>query len=162
MPITFGSLEELKEFVVEFQVKDTRREGLTQSKTASRVVPDQVIATVSKPSQVKSSASSVKSSNVRKQAKAPASTTDQPVVTLTSKIQEVIRGFIDRKEEFTANDIYFKLYKIEPSVNKQSVITSVLKQMNTTFSDIKAGEKPGNGPRPVKVYYPAGSKKSKK
>lgn len=81
-------------------------------------------------------------------------------VSLTDMIRGSIDGFISKKQAFTANSIYDDLSKKNPSVNKQSVITSVLKQMNTTYSDMERGEQPGNGPRAVKVYYPKGAKKA--
>jgi Fe2+ or Zn2+ uptake regulation protein len=74
--------------------------------------------------------------------------------TLTSKIQDTIQKFVNAKKEFTANDIYDDLSKREKDVNKQSVITSVLKQMNSQFANISVSERPGAGPRPVKVYRP--------
>jgi hypothetical protein len=75
-------------------------------------------------------------------------------VTLTSRIQDVIREFISQRREFTASDVYEALAKQDDSINKQSVITSVLKQMNTTFNEVSVEERPGAGPRPVKVYMP--------
>jgi hypothetical protein len=72
--------------------------------------------------------------------------------TLTAKIQDTIQKFLNGKQSFTANDIYTDLSKREKGVNKQSVITSVLKQMNSTFSSVTVKERPGAGPRPVKVY----------
>lgn len=74
--------------------------------------------------------------------------------TLTSKIQAAIQNFVSHRKAFTANDVYAELSKKDKSINKQSVITSVLKQMNTTFSKVSVKERPGQGPRPVKVYTP--------
>ncbi len=74
--------------------------------------------------------------------------------TLTGKIRATIQTFLDHKKSFTANDIYADLSQRDKTVNKQSVITSVLKQMNSTFKTIPVTERPGNGPRPVKLYNP--------
>ncbi len=74
---------------------------------------------------------------------------------LTGKIQTTIQSFITKKQAFTANDIFTALSKRDKTVKKQSVITSVLKQMKTTFATVKVTEQPGAGPRPVKVYKPA-------
>lgn len=73
---------------------------------------------------------------------------------LTAKIQDTIQKFISNRIPFTANDIYEDLVKRDKTVNKQSVITSVLKQMKTSFDFISVEERPGAGPRPVKVYLP--------
>ena len=74
--------------------------------------------------------------------------------TLTGKIQATIQKFLDSKKAFTANDIYADISQRDKAVNKQSVITSVLKQMNSTFKQIKFVERPGAGPRAVKQYTP--------
>ncbi|MBK8190624.1 MAG: hypothetical protein IPK79_09280 [Vampirovibrionales bacterium] len=71
---------------------------------------------------------------------------------LTSKIQGAIQKFIDQKQAFTANDVYAEVARRNRDVNKQSVITSVLKQMKSTYQNISVSERPGAGPRPVKVY----------
>ncbi|MBY0403865.1 MAG: hypothetical protein K2X66_08195 [Cyanobacteria bacterium] len=74
--------------------------------------------------------------------------------TLTAKINETIQKFVTGKKKFTANDIFDDLAKREKGVNKQSVITSVLKQMNNHFQAVSVSEQPGAGPRPVKLYTP--------
>lgn len=71
---------------------------------------------------------------------------------MTSKIQVAIDKFIDQKSAFTANDVYAEVARRNRDVNKQSVITSVLKQMKSTYQHIPVSERPGAGPRPVKVY----------
>ena len=81
-------------------------------------------------------------------------------ISLTDLIKGSIDGFVSKKQSFTANSIYDDLVKKNPKVNKQSVITSVLKQMNSTYSSMDRGEQAGNGPRAVKVYYPKGAKKA--
>ena len=72
--------------------------------------------------------------------------------TLTAQIIDAIQKHLTKKSSFTANDIYAIVSKNNDAVNKQSVITSVLKQMNSTFSHISVTERRGNGPRPVKLY----------
>ena len=75
--------------------------------------------------------------------------------TLTAKIKSTIQQFLNSNKAFTANDIYDSMSKQHKGINKQSVITSVLKQINTSFSNVKVTERPGAGPRPVKLYNPA-------
>ncbi|MBY0450766.1 MAG: hypothetical protein K2X01_09110 [Cyanobacteria bacterium] len=98
-----------------------------------------------------------KKANPLKAVKAPKGKSSQAKASgsLTIKIKGVIERFIKDKKAFTANDVYDDLSKIEKDINKQSVITSVLKQMKTNFATVKVAEKAGSGPRPVKVYQPA-------
>jgi hypothetical protein len=77
-------------------------------------------------------------------------------ISLTSKIQQAIQERLNKDLSFTANDIADDLQEAEPNVpiNKQSIITSVLKQMNSTFASVEVDLVAGNGPRPVKLYNP--------
>jgi len=146
MPITFDTLDELKAFTRTFRLEEkasgnghalfvapaeervSRRRG-RPAKTEKSVKrgPKPKLSTVSKPKREKGE-------------------------TLTAKIQDAIRKYLNSNRSFTANDIYDDLAKTNPQINKQSVITSVLKQMNTTFKTVSVTERPGNGPRAVKLY----------
>jgi hypothetical protein len=210
MPITFDSLDELKDFYRNFklseeraatasaattlaapqknQVQEKRKPGRppkvekiggVSPKTEKKAATKQATAKTAKPSVKSLPKKAVKSAAKKgqpvKQAKAvvgKAGTAKNGKVkpdavqekrpkgrpkaagTLTSKIQDTIQKFLNNRREFTANDIFEDLSKREKDVNKQSVITSVLKQMNSSFSNVKVTERPGAGPRPVKVYIP--------
>ncbi|MEM0951655.1 MAG: hypothetical protein AAGI66_05870 [Cyanobacteria bacterium P01_H01_bin.74] len=91
----------------------------------------------------------------RKNNKARVPVTKLP--SLTKRIQNAINTRVAQNQSFTATDIYNDLITDKASsdpINKQSVITSVLKQMNSTYADIEVEFVPGNGPRPVKLYNP--------
>jgi hypothetical protein len=145
MPITFDSLEDLKAFCREFGVKAEKPETVA---TVAPVLLEMEAPKVRKPRVLKAEL-----------AQAPATKPERTrrpkgEETLTAKIQRIIQQFIDKRKEFTANDVYGQLVQKEPGVNKQSVITSVLKQMNSHFKNISFEERPGAGPRNVKVYMP--------
>ena len=73
--------------------------------------------------------------------------------TLTEKIRNQIETFMKSNTKFTANDVYDAMVKSgHKDLNKQSVITSVLKLMKSAYKYIKVKEIPGNGPRLVKLY----------
>lgn len=146
MPITFDTLDELKAFTRNFRLEEkangngygllvapaeergSRRRGRpAKTELSVKRGPKPKLSEVSKPKREKGE-------------------------TLTSKIQDAIRQYLNTNRSFTANDIYADLAKTNPQINKQSVITSVLKQMNTTFKTISVTERPGNGPRAVKLY----------
>ncbi|MDX2084668.1 MAG: hypothetical protein SFZ03_04695 [Candidatus Melainabacteria bacterium] len=200
MPITFGSLEELKEFMQAFQFQsggngskkstsvmeappqntvslaevpahEPKKRGRKPGSVSAKATVGKMVRTPEKPKKSAESSKLVKLPKAAKvakvvSAKAPSkpgktkgtATTEKKSSrgegTLTGKIQTVIQELISNRQSFTANDIYAILSEKDTTVNKQSVITSVLKQMNTTFEKIKVSERPGNGPRPVKVYLP--------
>lgn len=106
-----------------------------------------------KPAAKKTTKPALKKAPPKAAAKKPAAPKNNGA-TLTGKIRGTIQSFLDNKKSFTANDIYADLSQRDKTVNKQSVITSVLKQMNSTFKTIPVTERPGNGPRPVKLYNP--------
>lgn len=159
MPITFDTLEELKAFYQAFSLNETgtshkqsgyiaeaepeqpqpkkrgRKPGSSLNKTAVAQLP---LKRGPKPASLKNAAE-LKPKRDKSN-------------TLTAKIQNAIRGFLSANNSFTANDIYAILAKKDSTINKQSVITSVLKQMNSTFSEVSVTERAGNGPRPVKLY----------
>ncbi|WP_373532280.1 hypothetical protein [Vampirovibrio sp.] len=161
MPITFDTLEELKAFYRAFSLDEVvtprRQSGLDVAAEPEQAEPKK---RGRKPGSTLSKAAVVKLPLKRgpkpKPASAKKAVESKPKRdksnTLTAKIQNAIRGFISADNSFTANDIYAILAKKDNTINKQSVITSVLKQMNSTFSEITVTERPGNGPRPVKLY----------
>jgi hypothetical protein len=181
MPITFDSLEELKAFSKAFKLTNARgvkEAGLSLEAAAPKKrgrKPKAAQATTEapkkrgrKPKAAKLAEVAVKGKRGRKpgstnkttvkgmaKSTAPKAKRVRTGETLTVKIQNAIQNKIQGKQEFTANDIFKMLSTKDPSVNKQSVVTSVLKQMNSTFATIPVGEKAGMGPRPVKVYRPA-------
>lgn len=161
MPITFDTLDELKAFYRAFSLEEKAGNGRTKASAARDT--------------------DFEDSQPKKRGRKPGSTLNKGTVismpskrgpkpkagvkkaaeskpkrdksnTLTAKIQNAIRGFMNNGNSFTANDIYAVLAKKDSDINKQSVITSVLKQMNSTFSEVSVTERPGNGPRPVKLY----------
>lgn len=157
MPITFDTLDELKAFYRAFNLEENAGNGRTHKAATTGVEnglpkkrgrkPGVKMALV-KPALKrgpKPKATSLKKAVEPKQKRDKSNT-------LTAKIQNAIRVFLDNGKSFTANDIYDVLAKKEPAINKQSVITSVLKQMNSTFKHIAVTERAGNGPRPVKLY----------
>jgi hypothetical protein len=163
MPITFDTLAELKAFYRDFrlvekagkgisitgigegeegEVERPRRRGRPPGKKAAQIAVKVAGKRGRKPKALQEKAASKRGPRADKGE------------TLTSKIQKSIQGFLDANQSFTANDVYDDLSKKDSSVNKQSIITSVLKQMNSTFKHIPVTERPGNGPRPVKLYNP--------
>lgn len=150
MPITFDTLDELKAFYRSFRLDETGGNGrapeLTVRTQGKRGRKPGSKLTVSKPGAKRGPKPKMKV--VAKKAATPKGDT------LTSKIRGTIQKFLDANRSFTANEIYDDLVQRDNTVNKQSVITSVLKQMNSTFKTIAVTERPGNGPRPVKLYNP--------
>jgi BRCT domain type II-containing protein len=160
MPITFDTLEELKAFYQAFSLNET---GTSHKQSAITIEAEtdqtQRLKRGKKTgSSIHKEASIVKLPLKHGPKPANANKASEPKPkrdksnTLTAKIQNAIRGFLNANNSFTANDIYAILAKKDAAVNKQSVITSVLKQMNSTFSEISVTERAGNGPRPVKLY----------
>jgi hypothetical protein len=158
MPITFDTLDELKAFMNRFHLQEKQTgKNLSNEENVWDVQVGRK-AKMSKPGRrgkmlaLETEVSSGKRGRKPKlQAKAPQSKRERGE-TLTAKIQESVRKALGRNQSFTANDIYDDLIKRNPEINKQSVITSVLKQMNSTFSTISVSECAGKGPRPVKLY----------
>ncbi|HEY9745139.1 MAG TPA: hypothetical protein V6C99_02860 [Oculatellaceae cyanobacterium] len=154
MPITFDTLAELKAFYRDFALVESSRSGRKSSAgvlTEPEENEELPRRRRGRPPGKKSE--KAKSKAVTAQKKGTRSRAAQGE-TLTSKIQASIQSFLDAGRSFTANDVYDDLSKKDSSVNKQSVITSVLKQMNSTFQHVAVTERPGNGPRPVKLYNP--------
>jgi hypothetical protein len=162
MPITFDTLQELKEFYRVFKLEEKAAKGITAA-TLPQIREEKPrrgrpagykVATVPKTEPAKRGRKPgiQKAMQEKKSMEKPVKLKRDKEGTLTSKIQATIRKFIDTKSTFTANDVYNDLAKRESDINKQSVITSVLKQMNSTFKDISVTERAGNGPRPVKLY----------
>jgi hypothetical protein len=157
MPITFDTLDELKAFYRAFSLEEKAGNGRTQKASITSLEDEQpkkrgrkpgVKMALVKPALKRGPKPKVAS---LKKAAEPKQKKDKSN-TLTAKIQNAIREFLSKNGSFTANDIYDVLAKKEPAINKQSVITSVLKQMNSTFKQIAVTERAGNGPRPVKLY----------
>jgi hypothetical protein len=71
---------------------------------------------------------------------------------LTDRIRTVIDKHLANGKEFSANSVYDEIAKKDKDVNKQSVITSVLKQMTSNYTQVKWAERQGNGPRKIKMY----------
>lgn len=169
MPITFDTLDELKEFYLAFNLqsagsaKRAKTAGFDESGNGLEEPEEKRQRRGRRPQALKAAMEEEPKKRGRavvvapRQVKASVSTKleksrkDQGE-TLTSKIQNAIQSFLDKGESFTANDVYAVLAKRNANVNKQSVITSVLKQMNGKFGDVSVTERPGNGPRPVKLY----------
>ena len=152
MPITFDTLDELKAFYRTFRLEETAGNGkallaapaIEEEKIAKRGRPGRKPGiTVEKPAAKR---------GPKPKAKAEIAPKREKGETLTSKIQDAIQKYLNSNRTFTANNIYDDLAKRDDSINKQSVITSVLKQMNSTFNTVSVSERPGNGPRPVKLY----------
>lgn len=157
MPITFDTLDELKAFYRAFSLEEKAGNGYKKSVALQEPEDEQPKKRGRKPG--------VKMALVKpalKRGPKPKGVSAKKAIepkpkrdksnTLTAKIQNAIRVFLDKGNSFTANDVYDVLSKKEPAINKQSVITSVLKQMNSTFKQIAVTERAGNGPRPVKLY----------
>lgn len=151
MPITFDTLDELKAFTRSFRLEEKAGNGkalyaalAVEERTSQRGRPGR------KPG-VKIEKIAGKRGPKPKAIKAAAPKREKGE-TLTAKIQESIQKCLNVSRSFTANDIYDDLAKNNDGINKQSVITSVLKQMNSTFKSVAVTERPGNGPRPVKLY----------
>lgn len=154
MPITFDTLDELKAFYRAFSLEEKVGNGRSQkTAVADREEDAQPKKRGRKPG-VKNALA--KSAPLKRGPKPKAAAEPKPKRdksnTLTAKIQNAIRDFLSADKSFTANDVYDVLAKKDSTINKQSVITSVLKQMNSTFKQIDVTERPGNGPRPVKLY----------
>lgn len=158
MPITFDTLDELKAFYRSFRIEEKSGNGhfrlyapaVEVEKVSKRGRPGR------KPGRPKLADKLAVKRGPKPRAIMAAKLTAKPKRekgdTLTSKIQESIRKCLSASRSFTANDIYDDLARQNPGINKQSVITSVLKQMNSTFKTTSVTERPGNGPRPVKLY----------
>jgi len=150
MPITFDTLEELKAFTRTFRLDEKAANALL----AAPSVQKEKTSSNGKPG--RKAALKIEKPAAKRGPKPKASIAPKPKrekgETLTSKIQDAIRKYLNSNGSFTANDIYDDLVKTNPKINKQSVITSVLKQMNSTFKTISVTERAGNGPRPVKLY----------
>jgi hypothetical protein len=165
MPITFDTLDELKEFCLTFPLS-----GKAVTAGRPKSIPSyEPKASVAAPVEIKRRGRTPKAEvavEAPKRGRGPAIRTPKAAVkaegskrskgeTLTAQIQAAIQAFLDKKESFTANDVYAVLSKRNAGINKQSVITSVLKQMNGKFQHVAVTERPGNGPRPVKLYNAA-------
>jgi hypothetical protein len=150
MPITFDTLEELKAFTRSFNLNEKAASTLL---TAPSITEKQN-GSNGKPG--RKPGAKIEKMAATRAPKAKANMATKPKrekgETLTSKIQDAIRNYLNANKSFTANDIYDVLAKSDANINKQSVITSVLKQMNGTFKTVSVTERPGNGPRPVKLY----------
>lgn len=146
MPITFDTLDELKAFYRTFRLDEDGKgsRGRRSAAPGLRVRGEKGLKRGPK------RGSQGRASAVVKVKKAPVDKT----ATLTFKIRAAIQSFLDAGRSFTANDVYDELVRRGYTVNKQSVITSVLKQMNSTFKTIRVTERAGNGPRKVKLYNP--------
>lgn len=151
MPITFDTLDELKAFTRSFRLEEKAGNGnglhaapAVEEKISHRGRPGR------KPG-VKIDQPAAKR-GPKPKAVASAAPKREKGETLTFKIQESIQKCLNAGRSFTANNIYDDLAQRDDGINKQSVITSVLKQMNSTFKTVAVTERPGNGPRPVKLY----------
>lgn len=157
MPITFDTLDELKAFYRNFRLEEKGGNG--HARLVAPAVEVEKVSKRGRPSK-KAAIQKVADKPAAKRGPKPKAASALKAVkpkrekgeTLTSKIQDSIRKFLDSNRSFTANDVYDDLAKRDSSINKQSVITSVLKQMNSTFKHISVTERAGNGPRPVKLY----------
>ena len=159
MAITFSTLEELEEFYDRFELKSERprRAKRVQTTETESVVPVASAEVTEAPRRGRKKAEP--SSSAKPAVKAPVKRA-RPEVTLTSRVEKVIDQKFGNKQAFTANDVYDFLSKKDKEIKKQSVITSVLKQMTTNpkFKGTKSENRPGKGPRPVKLYIPTGAK----
>jgi hypothetical protein len=169
MPITFDTLEELKEFCQSFNLEGGKRlkaavakqmqddEEAPAPKKRGRKPNAEKAMPVAPSKNGRSSRMNAEDLAPKRKGR-PAAVTklEKPKrdksQTLTAKIQTAIQNYVDKGNSFTANDIYAVLAKKDDSINKQSVITSVLKQMNSVYNNVAVTERPGNGPRPVKLY----------
>ncbi len=165
MPITFDTLDELEAFYRTFKLEEGAAKSIRATTPASTHTAD--APRRGRPAGIVRQTES-DALEPRRRGRRPGSTVAPKAVkkatslslapkrdkgnTLTARIQDAIRQFLAGKKEFTANHVYAVLAKSDDSINKQSVITSVLKQMNSTFKDVSVAERPGNGPRPVKMY----------
>jgi hypothetical protein len=152
MPITFDTLDELKAFYRSFRLEEKAGNG--NALHAAPAIQDDQVSHRGRPGRKPSVKVEQPAVKRGPKPKIQAATTPkrEKGETLTSKIQDAIRKYLNGNRSFTANDIYDDLAKRDDDINKQSVITSVLKQMNSTFKTIAVTERPGNGPRPVKLY----------
>ena len=175
MPITFDTLEELKDFYQSFRLDENgarkarslkikqagektstgrnAKKDLQAPKTRGRK-PGTKKTDADKPAAKRGASPKKTGIAAKKGAKAAGTPRVASKDTLTAKIRATIQQFLDANRSFTANDIYDDIAQREKGINKQSVITSVLKQMNNHFSKVAVTERPGAGPRPVKLYNP--------
>lgn len=163
MPITltFSTKKELKKLLKELNLEDVaapakrgRKAGSTTKKSTRTIAVKKKPGR--KPGRKKATATRATRGRAATKAKPTRKRAGRKGETLTSQIKGTIQKFVDKKQQFTAKDIYEDLSKQNKKVNRQSVITSVLKQMNTTFANVPVTEAKGAGPRPVKLYKPAG------
>jgi hypothetical protein len=150
MQITFDNLDELKAFIHAF-VPNSAATHTVHNGDESATVVEAPLAALSKPATRGRKPLAL----VAIEPKPAKVTRPRGEVSLTDRIRKAIQNHIDHGKEFSANDIYAVILKKDKEVNKQSVITSVLKQMNSdAYAHIPRKERKGAGPRPVKVYTP--------
>lgn len=158
MPITFDTLAELKAFYRDFRLVEKAGKGAAVEAEEGEAERPRRGRPPGKKAAQPETRTAAKRGRKPKAVQEKATLKRGPRAakgeTLTSKIQASIQNFLDANQSFTANDVYADLSKKDSSVNKQSIITSVLKQMNSTFKHVPVTERPGNGPRPVKLYNP--------
>ena len=169
MQLIFDDLQELKDFIQEFLGESAPVSK--QPAKASVAVLERPVATArvtSAPQPVNEgprrgrppkTADAPAASKTTKAAKPVAEATRRrDGLTLTDKIRAVIDKFVNDGKAFSANAVYDEIYKKDKEVNKQSVITSVLKQMTTNYTHVNWVEAEGNGPRKIKLYNAGKSK----
>jgi hypothetical protein len=160
MQLIFDDLQELKDFIQEFlgesapsSKQQAQKSVAVQERpiVTTRVsVPEPVVEGPRRGRPPKSEATALKAT---KAAKPPVEAIRRrDGLTLTDKIRAVIDKFVAEGKAFSANAVYDEIYKKDKDVNKQSVITSVLKQMTTNYTQVNWVEAEGNGPRKIKLY----------
>jgi hypothetical protein len=168
MQLIFDDLQELKDFIQEFLGESTpapaKKSGavatLERPVVAARAEvtdiaeaprrgrpPKEKAAMVSKPV----AKTNGKAAPAKKAANSEPSRR-RDGLTLTDRIRGIIDKFVADGKSFSANAVYDEISKKDKDVNKQSVITSVLKQMTTNYTHINWVEAEGNGPRKIKLY----------
>jgi hypothetical protein len=163
MPITFDSIEALKEFCAEFI---TSAPAVTSTPPVVLALPQASlpVATLASTTDSVPPVQGPKKRGPKPKLKG----VDAPIVpkvkpllqqakgpTVTARIKQAVDKQLAKKIEFTANSIYDQLAKQDDTLKKHTVVTSVLKLMSQVYSDVPTELRPSTGPRPIKVYLPA-------
>ena len=151
--VTFDSYAEFEKFMGNSTTPPTKRNTEEDMKkaTVGRKKKDNATLYGAKPT--------VKTATKRKTKHATRPTSRkagrQPRGFLSAIVAEAIENNLSKKTAFTANDIYNAVVKKGPNIEKQSVATTVLKQMTSTYKGrVRRTSRKGTSPRPVNVYTP--------
>lgn len=143
MRITFDSVEELKTFCRTFRLEEDGHPTADQRKATDESLE-----------QTESAAPRVKTPEPASKPPAERVARKSGGKTQVERIRTAIEGFCKAGKSFSANDVLEKVLAGDRSLNFRSVLTGISKMMSTEYASLSFTEKPGKGPRPVKVYHP--------